>query len=293
MAKHRNNPNMAFWKMIKEGYDHFEMTRQEPKVDFCEKKYVFDAAKAPDAKPRSRVRRIRQVPGLCDPRGDRHAVREKEQRDEAEYSKLDLQGHAGGAHEHRHRRRHEQDLRREDSGRLDRPVRRRRQARRCRCWRCRARPAPSPAPSIRRDRISRCSRSAEEPVVAVATTASTPPTRVAAAQPADKPGFFSSLARKVGLGATADATPASAPPPPPAAAKPKVAEAKPQSVVRVAPKPEAKQAETKQAAAKPALKPSVTDAAAAPAAATASAQVAGSAPIVSPNSFDSRFGAMK
>jgi len=50
MAKHRNNPNMPFWKMIKEGYDHFEVTRQEPKVDFCEKKYVFDAAKAPDAK---------------------------------------------------------------------------------------------------------------------------------------------------------------------------------------------------------------------------------------------------
>src|SRR5260370_17342806 len=49
MAKHRSNPNMPFWKMIKEGYDHFEVTRQEPKVDFCEKKYVFDAEKAPDA----------------------------------------------------------------------------------------------------------------------------------------------------------------------------------------------------------------------------------------------------
>ncbi|HSP48972.1 MAG TPA: murein L,D-transpeptidase family protein, partial [Pseudolabrys sp.] len=32
MAKHRNNPNFAFWKMIKEGYDHFEATHQEPKV---------------------------------------------------------------------------------------------------------------------------------------------------------------------------------------------------------------------------------------------------------------------
>ena len=49
MAKHRNNPNMPFWKMIKEGYDDFEVTRQEPKVDFCEKKYVFDAAKPPNA----------------------------------------------------------------------------------------------------------------------------------------------------------------------------------------------------------------------------------------------------
>ena len=44
MAKHRNNPNFAFWKMIKEGYDNFEATRQEPKVAVCEKRYVFDAA---------------------------------------------------------------------------------------------------------------------------------------------------------------------------------------------------------------------------------------------------------
>ncbi|MEZ0219285.1 MAG: murein L,D-transpeptidase family protein, partial [Tardiphaga sp.] len=52
MAKHRNNPNMPFWKMIKQGYDHFEVTRQEPKVEFCENKYVFDpAAPAGSTKP--------------------------------------------------------------------------------------------------------------------------------------------------------------------------------------------------------------------------------------------------
>ncbi len=44
MAKHRNNPNFAFWKMLKEGYDSFEATHQEPKVGVCEKRYVFDAA---------------------------------------------------------------------------------------------------------------------------------------------------------------------------------------------------------------------------------------------------------
>ncbi len=43
MARHRNNPNMPFWKMLKQGYDHFEVTRLEPKVDVCEKRYVFDA----------------------------------------------------------------------------------------------------------------------------------------------------------------------------------------------------------------------------------------------------------
>ena len=44
MAKHRNNPNFAFWTMIKKGYDHFEATHREPKVAVCEKRYVFDAA---------------------------------------------------------------------------------------------------------------------------------------------------------------------------------------------------------------------------------------------------------
>ena len=44
MAKHRNNPNFAFWKMLKDGYDSFEATRQEPKVAVCDKHYVFDAA---------------------------------------------------------------------------------------------------------------------------------------------------------------------------------------------------------------------------------------------------------
>ena len=43
MAKHRNNPNFAFWKMLKEGYDHFEATKIEPKVAVCEQRYVFDA----------------------------------------------------------------------------------------------------------------------------------------------------------------------------------------------------------------------------------------------------------
>jgi len=43
MAKHRNNPNIPFWRMLKEGYDHFEVTKLEPKVDVCERRYVFNA----------------------------------------------------------------------------------------------------------------------------------------------------------------------------------------------------------------------------------------------------------
>lgn len=49
MAKHRNNPNFAFWKMLKEGYDHFEASRQEPKVAVCERRYVFDPAQPDNA----------------------------------------------------------------------------------------------------------------------------------------------------------------------------------------------------------------------------------------------------
>ncbi|TBW40425.1 murein L,D-transpeptidase [Siculibacillus lacustris] len=43
LARHRRNPNMAFWKNIKKGYDHFEVTHLEPKVDVCDRHYVFDA----------------------------------------------------------------------------------------------------------------------------------------------------------------------------------------------------------------------------------------------------------
>jgi murein L,D-transpeptidase YafK len=49
MAKHRNNPNFAFWKMLKEGYDHFEATHLQPQVAVCEKHYVFDPAQPENA----------------------------------------------------------------------------------------------------------------------------------------------------------------------------------------------------------------------------------------------------
>jgi murein L,D-transpeptidase YafK len=42
MARYKNDPNYAFWQMLKEGYDHFEVTKVPPKVDVCEKRYVFN-----------------------------------------------------------------------------------------------------------------------------------------------------------------------------------------------------------------------------------------------------------
>jgi len=50
-AKHRNNPNIPFWRMLKEGNDHFEVTHQEPNVEVCEKRYVFNPQAPQNATP--------------------------------------------------------------------------------------------------------------------------------------------------------------------------------------------------------------------------------------------------
>ena len=92
MAKHRNNPNMPFWKMIKEGYDHFEVTRQEPKVDFCEKKYVFDAAKAPNATRDPVFDASAKCPAYVIPDEIADAARERQQQEAAETAKLIAKG---------------------------------------------------------------------------------------------------------------------------------------------------------------------------------------------------------
>ena len=42
MAKKVGHTDFEFWKLLKEGSDHFEVTRKQPKVDVCEKRYVFN-----------------------------------------------------------------------------------------------------------------------------------------------------------------------------------------------------------------------------------------------------------
>jgi murein L,D-transpeptidase YafK len=49
LARHRTNPHLAFWKMLKVGNDHFEATHLQPKVDVCNRHYVFDAQSPPNA----------------------------------------------------------------------------------------------------------------------------------------------------------------------------------------------------------------------------------------------------
>ena len=86
MAKHRNSPNMAFWKMLKEGYDHFEVTRREPKVDVCERHYVFDAESS------GKFSASDHCPAYKVPDQIASAVREKQHRDEVQTAELISRG---------------------------------------------------------------------------------------------------------------------------------------------------------------------------------------------------------
>lgn len=42
MARHRDSEHFEFWKMLKVGYDHFELTKRPPKVEVCDRRYVFN-----------------------------------------------------------------------------------------------------------------------------------------------------------------------------------------------------------------------------------------------------------
>ena len=42
MARHRSSEHYEFWKNLKVGYDHFEITHRPPVVDVCGKKYLFN-----------------------------------------------------------------------------------------------------------------------------------------------------------------------------------------------------------------------------------------------------------
>jgi murein L,D-transpeptidase YafK len=292
MAKHRNSPNMAFWKMIKEGYDHFEVTHQEPKVDVCEKKYVFDAAKPPGATSDPVFNASAKCPAYVVPDDIAEAVRQKQQDDEAEFAKLVAKGTPVAR------------LNTGIDGGMNQVF---------------ASKVPGASTGLSEGgdgenlslafstipgTIPGTVNPPRAPDDAGAIVASAPQpapaqTRVASASPSGEKseGFFASLARKVGI-AGADTTASAAPAPAPA--KPKVAEAKPlPKAFKPAEAKQAPAAEPKPAvavAARPALKPSVSEA---PASADSSAAqpkdtlMAGAQPMVSSNSFESRFSAIK
>ena len=88
LARHRNNPNLPFWKMLKTGSDHFETTHREPRVDVCDRAYVFDAQRPPNSRKPLVFNPTGQCPAfVVDPKIAQPAL-EKQRADEVEYARL-------------------------------------------------------------------------------------------------------------------------------------------------------------------------------------------------------------
>lgn len=77
LAKHRSDPHMPFWRNLKEGSDHFEALKEEPKVAVCAKRYVFGGSDV--------------AQGNCSPRLD-PAVAQKREEDEKQVAALVAKG---------------------------------------------------------------------------------------------------------------------------------------------------------------------------------------------------------
>jgi murein L,D-transpeptidase YafK len=86
LARHRTNPHLAFWRTLKIGNDHFEVTHLEPKVDVCDRHYVFDE------KQSTRSSKLPDPTGKCptfvvNPKNAQPA-NEKQNADNAAYERL-------------------------------------------------------------------------------------------------------------------------------------------------------------------------------------------------------------
>jgi murein L,D-transpeptidase YafK len=86
LARHRDSPHMAFWRMLKQGYDHFEVTHLAPKVNVCEQRYVFDAQSSGEFGASDRCPAYRVPPDIA------AAVRNKERSDDVEVAALIRRG---------------------------------------------------------------------------------------------------------------------------------------------------------------------------------------------------------
>src|SRR5213596_2564886 len=88
LARHRTNPDLAFWKMLKIGNDHFETTHLEPKVDVCNRLYVFNAQPPPNSPSPIVFNPTDKCPAfVVNPKIARLAL-EKLRTDELEYAQL-------------------------------------------------------------------------------------------------------------------------------------------------------------------------------------------------------------
>ncbi len=89
LAKHRFDPNIKFWKDLKEGSDQFEVSKQETKVSICSRRYVFGAT-ASDG------RALKDGLAACPPMDVDHQlaaqVAEKQKQDDAKVAELVASG---------------------------------------------------------------------------------------------------------------------------------------------------------------------------------------------------------
>ena len=86
LAKFRLDPNIDFWKDLKNGSDHFEVTKAEPSVLVCGKRYVFDAT------AKGEVSATQPCPALTRDENVEALVAEKEQKDDAKVAELVASG---------------------------------------------------------------------------------------------------------------------------------------------------------------------------------------------------------
>jgi murein L,D-transpeptidase YafK len=86
MAKFRLDPNIDFWKNLKEGSDHFEVTKAEPSVLVCGKRYVFDAS------ARDEVSAKEACPALKRDESVEALVADKADKDDAKVAELVASG---------------------------------------------------------------------------------------------------------------------------------------------------------------------------------------------------------
>jgi murein L,D-transpeptidase YafK len=56
MARHRTDPHIGFWRMLKEGYDRFEATAEEPAVTVAGGRYVFGPSRSPEREALAQAR---------------------------------------------------------------------------------------------------------------------------------------------------------------------------------------------------------------------------------------------
>ena len=88
LAKHRLDPNIKFWREIKEGYDHFEVSKREPQVAFCGRRYVFNASAADG----SRLDAAAACPPLQEDSDLKNLVAQKRATDDAKVAELAASG---------------------------------------------------------------------------------------------------------------------------------------------------------------------------------------------------------